>query len=1036
MLTMRSSGKTALLLAILNMLPYQGSITIDGIEVKTIPSPDLRARINVIPQEVILLPGSVRQNLKSDEFFLPPNTIVIPGQGVVKAYSDILERILKRLALWGIIESCGGLDADIFDIPLTPTQEYKFSIAQALTRFFFTQSKVTLVDNVTSLVPHGDCIIMRQAMRELINDGSILAVGQHQSAVIGSDAIGEIKYDTTCIQERAAINSVGDGESSRGRARQETAYPLPWSKDTPKLPSTSGPLLAVEPSGEEPSSESYLPSTTRASSPIPGPSNSARQPSPTPDTSDEARSASPTPRPSEIVRSLSPTLESPSPERSPYPVPESLRTPRSPSATPSPPCTARASSPIPLTLSSTARSPSPESEPSCASVPPEPELIPERRGRSRRARPLDDGEERSRSLTPRASRTAISPLEDKVRSRSLTPRASRTETSPSEADRSRSSTPTASRVSGASSVVKHRSWSVPPRSSSRSRPPSVVRARSVPPQAELSPTDESFSPAPEDTEPSHDLLLLPAVAYTPPPPPAPATEAEGEEESKKDKKTRREEKEEESDYYMARHYERYQERLRKGLRSTAFWSDFEIVAGLPRATGRPIPEAEPLPAASASTSEGQEGEASSSAAVQLPQPPSQPSLEGAQPQTETTAAALTTANEPPAGSQVLAQQANVTPPVLSPLQPAYALNASDVANLLRSVRQEITGPVIPGLTRSEKLMPSERQIKLVEAEEELAMADWTRAEDEWAQGQPLWVRAELERERTEPGYTRTRTQEEYLAVSHFLPVASEIESETLRLAPIMHPWWPTSSPILGLPLRAARRPAQPSPLRQAVSIDCLLDAEPREDLPADPPVENTPAQHRPVQHRPAQHRPAQHHPVQHRSVQRPPVQRPPAQQRPARPLLAMQSPPRRAPPPPPGPAPDVRQLLLRGGNLHITPTTGPNTPQGQPNINVTSAHMVTNYITCMNWLINRRLRLIAALRAQGLRIPRRPGWPLPPPREAPPPLPEPARLVRKREVLRKSGPSLFYIYFKVKFSRRINARRLLRMRNRATVRQQ
>jgi len=43
--------------------PVEGSITIDGIDITTIGTEDLRSRLTIIPQDPILFSGSIRSNL-------------------------------------------------------------------------------------------------------------------------------------------------------------------------------------------------------------------------------------------------------------------------------------------------------------------------------------------------------------------------------------------------------------------------------------------------------------------------------------------------------------------------------------------------------------------------------------------------------------------------------------------------------------------------------------------------------------------------------------------------------------------------------------------------------------------------------------------------------------------------------------------------------------------------------------------------------------------------------------------------------------
>ncbi|XP_050524591.1 ATP-binding cassette sub-family C member Sur-like isoform X2 [Daktulosphaira vitifoliae] len=58
------SGKSSLVMSILNMVPIRdGIITIDDIDINNVPLQTLRSRISVIPQDVRMFSGTIRQNL-------------------------------------------------------------------------------------------------------------------------------------------------------------------------------------------------------------------------------------------------------------------------------------------------------------------------------------------------------------------------------------------------------------------------------------------------------------------------------------------------------------------------------------------------------------------------------------------------------------------------------------------------------------------------------------------------------------------------------------------------------------------------------------------------------------------------------------------------------------------------------------------------------------------------------------------------------------------------------------------------------------
>lgn len=91
------SGKTSLIMALLQMLETQaGSIFVDGKDLLTMEPSDIRARINVIPQEPFFMPGSIRFNLDP-----------------LKQVDDrLIESAIAKVSLWDRIRANGGLNMD------------------------------------------------------------------------------------------------------------------------------------------------------------------------------------------------------------------------------------------------------------------------------------------------------------------------------------------------------------------------------------------------------------------------------------------------------------------------------------------------------------------------------------------------------------------------------------------------------------------------------------------------------------------------------------------------------------------------------------------------------------------------------------------------------------------------------------------------------------------------------------------------------------------------------------------------------------
>ncbi|KAF7554083.1 hypothetical protein G7Z17_g3181 [Cylindrodendrum hubeiense] len=151
------SGKTSAILALLQMIVTQGGqITIDGVDVSTIRCSDVRSRLNVIPQDPLLIPGTIRFNI--DPFG--------------KVSDEEIIWALERVQLWKIISEQGGLNKEMDTAMWSAGQKQLLCFARALVR----NSKVLIFDEATGRVDSETEAIMQDIIDVTFKDCTVIAV--------------------------------------------------------------------------------------------------------------------------------------------------------------------------------------------------------------------------------------------------------------------------------------------------------------------------------------------------------------------------------------------------------------------------------------------------------------------------------------------------------------------------------------------------------------------------------------------------------------------------------------------------------------------------------------------------------------------------------------------------------------------------------------------------------------------------------------------------------------------------------------------
>lgn len=146
-----------------------GDVLVDGISLSTIARNIVRRRIVTMPQEPLLLPGTIRYNV--DPFSEHPDEAILSA--------------LTEVGIWDTIWAHGGLDTPVDKIPFSRGQQQLF----CLTRAVLSKSRLVLLDEITSNVDAATEARMMDVVNRKLSGRTILAVAHHLRTIRDFDLI-------------------------------------------------------------------------------------------------------------------------------------------------------------------------------------------------------------------------------------------------------------------------------------------------------------------------------------------------------------------------------------------------------------------------------------------------------------------------------------------------------------------------------------------------------------------------------------------------------------------------------------------------------------------------------------------------------------------------------------------------------------------------------------------------------------------------------------------------------------------------------
>jgi ATP-binding cassette subfamily B protein len=172
------AGKTTIVNLLTRLYDVvQGSILIDGVDLRQIPFKELRKLIAVVPQNVFLFDTSVKENIR---------------YGAPKAKDEEVEMAAKRVHSHDFITNLpDGYETEVGEggVRLSGGQRQLISFARAL----IADPKILILDEAISSVDAYTEVLIQKALEELLKDRTAIIIAHRFSTLRRADRIGVLR---------------------------------------------------------------------------------------------------------------------------------------------------------------------------------------------------------------------------------------------------------------------------------------------------------------------------------------------------------------------------------------------------------------------------------------------------------------------------------------------------------------------------------------------------------------------------------------------------------------------------------------------------------------------------------------------------------------------------------------------------------------------------------------------------------------------------------------------------------------------------
>lgn len=146
-----------------------GTITIDDVDISTIPRQEVRSRLNTFSQETFFLHGSVRENIDPLE----------------TATDERIIEVLRAVSMWDYFESRDGLGGDVEEEKLSHGQRQLFCLARAIIK----PGRILIIDEATSSMDSETDELMQRVLRKEFEGCTIIAIAHKLHTILDFDRV-------------------------------------------------------------------------------------------------------------------------------------------------------------------------------------------------------------------------------------------------------------------------------------------------------------------------------------------------------------------------------------------------------------------------------------------------------------------------------------------------------------------------------------------------------------------------------------------------------------------------------------------------------------------------------------------------------------------------------------------------------------------------------------------------------------------------------------------------------------------------------